>query len=187
MTLRPQSVTIFFLLVALSGCAQFGMHKPDALETELSADKSVSGSLPPQPAAAEDQPISVKQHTGTKGHTAATIEPGTGRLINYEAAARPAPTGAARAAAQGDETTLNFENQPIQAVVQSILGAWLNENYTISPAVTGNVTFSTSKPISTAQALPVLEMLLAWTNNALIHKQGRYEVVPIKDAVAGNL
>ena len=187
MTLRPQSVTIFFLLVALSGCTQFGMHKPDALETELSTEKPVSSSLPARPAVPEDQPISVKQSAGTKSHTAATIDPGNGRLINYEAAARPASTGAAPASVQGDETTLNFENQPIQAVVQSILGAWLNENYTISPSVTGNVTFSTSKPITSAQALPVLEMLLAWTNNALIHKQGRYEVVPIKDAVAGNL
>ena len=38
-----------------------------------------------------------------------------------------------------------------------------------------------------ARGLPVLEMLLSWTNNALVRKQGRYEVVPVKEAVAGNL
>ena len=184
MILRSHVVTISFLLVAVSGCAQLTGQKPDALTTELATDKPVRSSVPMHPTTPEDQPISVKHGEGTKSHVDATISPGTGRLINYEAAAQPA--GAGVRGGEG-EVTFNFENQPIQAVVQSILGALLNENYTISPNVTGNVTFSTSKPITAEQALPVLEMLLSWTNNALVRKQGRYEVVPVKEAVAGNL
>src|SRR6185312_7646524 len=85
------------------------------------------------------------------------------------------------------QITFNFENQPIQAVVQAILGSLLHENYTIAPNVTGNVTFSTAKPITAEQAMPILQMLLGWTNNALVFKEGRYAVVPVKDAIPGNL
>ena len=35
--------------------------------------------------------------------------------------------------------------------------------------------------------MPILEMLLSWTNNALVRKEGRYEVLPVKDAIPGNL
>ena len=185
MTLRPHISVIFLLLAVLSGCAQLTGQKPDPIAAELSADKPVPTPMPVRPTTPEDQPISVKQGGASQSHSAATLSPGTGRLLNYEAANRS--VSSATRGGEGDESTLNFENQPIQAVVQAILGAWLNENYTISPSVTGNVTFSTSKPISPSQALPVLEMLLAWTNNALVRKEGRYEIVPVKDAVAGNL
>lgn len=182
--IRLHVLTAVCLLATLSGCAQLPGQKPDMLTTELSTQKNVSVTQPAKPAVPDDRPISVKPSDASRKPADASLSPGSGRLINYEAAAAPQP-GATRAA-EG-EVTFNFENQPIQAVVQSILGALLNENYSISPNVTGNVTFSTSKPITAEQALPVLEMLLSWTNNALVRKQGRYEVVPVKEAVAGNL
>jgi general secretion pathway protein D len=186
-TLRPRIATITLLFAVLAGCDTLPGNKPDAIATELATPKApLSPPVRTQPATPEDKPINMRKAGDSKSQTAADLSPGTGRLLNYEQAAKPAP-GSGGTPASGDESTLNFENQPIQAVVQAILGAWLGENYTVSPAVTGNVTFSTSKPISSSQALPVLEMLLSWTNNALIRKQGRYEVVPVKDAVAGNL
>ena len=57
----------------------------------------------------------------------------------------------------------------------------------IAPGVQGNVTFATSRPIRADQAMPILEMLLSWTNNTLVWGEGRYTVVPVKDAVAGKL
>ncbi len=184
MILRPQIVTIFFLLAAVSGCAALSGQRPDPILSALDTDTVGSNPMLARPTPPEDRPISVKQSDAAKKHVDATVIPGTGKMINYEAAAQAAPAGPR--GGEG-EVTFNFENTPIQAVVQNILGALLNENYTISPAVTGNVTFSTSKAITAEQALPVLEMMLAWTNNALIRKQGRYEVVPVKDAVVGNL
>jgi general secretion pathway protein D len=181
--LRPALVMCFVASVQLVGCANLPGMKQDAVTTELSATKAPSPP-PPYHAPDEDKPITIKQGNSGKPRTDSTLTPGTGRLINYEAASAPV----SRAAAGGSgEITFNFENLPIQAVVQNILGGLLNENYTIAPTVTGNVTFSSSKPVAIDQAMPILEMLLAWTNNALVHQQGRYEVVPVKDAIAGSL
>jgi general secretion pathway protein D len=107
------------------------------------------------------------------------IDLGTGKFVNPQPAART-PSG------EG-QVTFNFENQPVQAVVKAILGDMLQENYTIAPNVGGNVTYSTSRPIRREDALPVLEMLLSWTGNALVREGGRYTVMQSKDAIPGKL
>ena len=110
------------------------------------------------------------------------IQLGTGKFIDEAAARRKAPV------VKGEgQVDFNFENNPIQSVVKAILGDLLQENYTIAPNVGGNVSFSTSRPIRADQAMSVLEMLLSWTGNTLIYKDGRYTVLQIKDAIAGNL
>ena len=110
------------------------------------------------------------------------IQVGTGKFIDEEAARRPIPGPGAEG-----QVDFNFENNPIQAVVKAILGDLLQQNYTIAPNVGGNVSFSTAKPIRADQAMSVLEMLLSWTGNTLIYKDGRYTVLQIKDALPGNL
>ncbi|NWA25418.1 type II secretion system secretin GspD [Pseudomonas gingeri] len=91
-------------------------------------------------------------------------------------------------APQGDGgTTFNFAGVPIQAVVNTILGDVLKENYSIGQGVTGEVTFSTSKPVDKAQAFSILETLLSWTNNAIIRQGERYLILPANQAVAGQL
>jgi general secretion pathway protein D len=111
----------------------------------------------------------------------ARVEAGTGVFINEAVAARgPGP-------AQEGDVVFNFENQPIQAVIKAILGDLLQENYIIAPGVQGNVTFSTSKPINGAQARAVLETLLSWNNLALVYRDGRYTVLPVGQAIPGNL
>src|SRR6185437_1035033 len=109
----------------------------------------------------------------------------TGSFINESAAHAPPPGGGSSNA--GGQIVFNFENQPIQAAVKAILGDVLHANYVIAPGVTGTITFSTSQPISREQVLPVLEMLLSWTNNAVVRNGGRYVVLPAKDAAGGNL
>ncbi len=108
--------------------------------------------------------------------------PGTGVFINEQA---PAP----RAAPPGEdgEITLNFEGQGIQEVVQAILGQLFQENYTIAPGVSGEVTFATARPLTRDQIMPVLEMLLRWNGATLIWREGRYHILPISEAVRGNL
>ncbi|NCT66776.1 MAG: type II secretion system secretin GspD [Rhodanobacteraceae bacterium] len=107
------------------------------------------------------------------------IQVGTGQFFTPQAAPK-------RVSGEG-QVTFNFENQPIQAVVKAILGDMLQENYTIAPNVGGNVTYSTSRPIRREDAMPVLEMLLSWTGNALVNEGGRYTVLQAKDAIPGKL
>lgn len=109
-------------------------------------------------------------------------KPGTGRFINEEVARRappgPGPTG---------EVSFNFEGESLHAVVKAILGDFLQQNYVIAPGVQGNVTFSTAKPLRGDQALSILEMLLRWNNTTMVWQDGRYTILPVQQALPGNL
>ncbi|GIX38210.1 MAG: type II secretion system protein D [Silanimonas sp.] len=110
------------------------------------------------------------------------LQPGTGRVINEALASQPPP-----ALPQAGEATFNFEGESLHAVVKLILGDLLQQNYVIAPTVQGTVTLGTPRPVSPAQALALLEMVLGWNNARLIWSEGRYAVVPADQAVAGNL
>jgi general secretion pathway protein D len=179
--LRPRILFATLLAVVVAGCAAIPGSR-DEISHEMAATASTPTKLP-KPVANEEAPIKITTDDKSKHITKPEIQPGSGSFINEEAARQPV----GGISSEEGQITFNFENQPIQAVVQAILGSLLKENYTIAPSVTGNVTFSTAKPITSAQAMPILQMLLGWTSNALIVKEGRYEVVPIKDAVPGNL
>jgi len=180
-SLRPYIIFLALLVALLSGCADMPFQKHDTPQIDTSAAPAPMLKIS---TVDDEKPIKIKT-TDAANAAEAKIETGNGNFVNEKAARLPPPS-AGVSAAEG-QITFNFENQPIQAVVQAILGALLKENYTIAPNVTGNVTFSTSRPITAEQAMPILEMLLAWTNNALVRKEGRYEVLPVKDAIAGNL
>ncbi|MGY4495280.1 general secretion pathway protein D [Pseudomonas sp. TE3610] len=96
--------------------------------------------------------------------------------------------GAAPAKPASEGTvTFNFNEQPIRNVVAIILGDLLQQTYSVAPEVKGEVTFSTAKPVSKDDAVPILETLLSWTGNSLLHEGDRYRVVPTSQAVAGRL
>lgn len=174
----PTFLTVLGLAL-LAGCAtpakKEGKRDGDILTAEtilkpappLKADDSVSG-ISVSPDVKSNRPPPKPE-----------INLGTGKFVNPQAPAR-VPSG------EG-QVTFNFENQPVQAVVKAILGDMLQENYTIAPNVGGNVTYSTSRPIRREDALPVLEMLLSWTGNALVREGGRYTVMQSKDAIPGKL
>ena len=185
MSLRPCSLLLALLAALLAGCASSPLRSNDPIARELAATQAQTVK-PPAATVDDEKPIKIQTQDKSRQETQAEVVPGSGSFVDEQAARAPAPGGGAAPPAEG-QITFNFENQPIQAVVQAILGALLKENYTIAPNVTGNVTFSTSRPITPEQALPILEMLLSWTNNALVRKEGRYEVLPVKDAIPGNL
>ncbi|MDQ3287903.1 MAG: type II secretion system secretin GspD [Pseudomonadota bacterium] len=109
------------------------------------------------------------------------IRLGTGQMLNSRAAAAPPPElGASSGAA-----TFNFEGESLHAVVKAILGDMLGQNYVIAPGVQGTVTLATPKPVSSAGALSLLEMVLAWNNARLVYSGGRYNIVPSDQALAG--
>jgi general secretion pathway protein D len=129
-----------------------------------------------------DKPGTAQDETSDAHKPASRITPGTGQLINNRVAAAPPPT-----LATTGEATFNFEGESVHAVVKAILGDLLQQNYVIAPNVQGTVTLATPKPVSPAQALSLLEMVLGWNNARLIWSDGRYNVVPADQAVAGNL
>ncbi|MDR0183583.1 type II secretion system secretin GspD [Lysobacter arvi] len=111
------------------------------------------------------------------------IRRGTGQVINRSAAASPPPgLGATTGSA-----TFNFEGESLHAVVKAILGDMLGQNYVIAPGVQGTVTLATPKPVSPAEALNLLEMVLGWNNARLVYSGGRYNIVPADQALAGNV
>ncbi len=113
---------------------------------------------------------------------ATEVYEGTGVFIDQRAVRdRADPPG------EDGEITLNFEGQGIQEVVNAILGHMFQENYVISPGVSGEVTFATARPLTRDQVMPVLEMLLRWNGATLIWREGQYHVIPIAEAVRGNL
>lgn len=110
---------------------------------------------------------------------------GSQRFIQDTPQVQPRRSGPVEPGSGG--VMLNFTNQPIVAIVNTIMGDLLEENYTIAQGVTGEVSFSTSRPIPKDQAMAVLESLLGWTNNAMIRQGDRYVILPAAQAVAGLL
>ncbi len=139
---------------------------------------------PVTPAADPNAPLTLPSDGNDAEPTAARakVEVGTGKFLNEEAATRRSPESDA-----SGEVVFNFEAESLQSVVKAILGDILQENYVIAPGLSGQVTFATAKPISSDQAMSVLEMLLAWNNATLVYQDGRYTVLPMAQAIPGNL
>lgn len=167
-------------IALLAGCATQAARTDRADDSGvLTADTILKPSAPPP----VEEPVSgisiAPEALANRPPPKPEIDVGTGKFFRQQ----PAP----RASGGEGQVTFNFENQPIQAVVKAILGDMLQENYTIAPNVGGNVTYSTARPIRREDALPVLEMLLSWTGNALVREGNRYTVLQSKDAIPGKL
>lgn len=173
--LRPLLATA--LLVFLSGCATV------PAPTISRGGDPLAGIAPETPdnvgAGGEAEAATA---TATPDPFAAQITPGTGRVINERVAGAPAPS-----LDLPGEATFNFEGEPVHAVVKAILGDLLQQNYVIAPGVQGQVTLATPRPVNAAQALSLLEMVLGWNNARLVWSDGRYNVLPTEQAIAGNL
>lgn len=161
--------------LCVSGCVQAPFHDKASLQRE--ALEGVGKPVPAPLPTSEPALSSVADNT----YKNELIE-GNGQFVRSLA---PAKSRIATSAA--DKVNFQFEDQPIQAAVQVILGDLLKVPFTIAPGVDGRVTFSTAAPVDQAQALPILEMLLGWTDNALVRKGSGYVVLPAKNALAGNL
>ncbi len=114
----------------------------------------------------------------------AVIRRGSGQMINRSAAAAPMPS---LAGATSGTASFNFEGESVHAVVKAILGDMLGQNYVIAPGVQGTVTLGTPRPVSAAQAMTLLEQALAQNNARMVYGDGRYNILPADQALAGTL
>ncbi|SEV96013.1 type II secretion system secretin GspD [Luteibacter sp. 329MFSha] len=172
--LRSSLIGATALAVALAGCTTLPQPRDD-------------GSLQREALAGTEKPVPRPLTVGTTNPPVPPaaqpdVTTGTGEFVKAVGLPKAKPVDAG-----AGTVTFNFENQPVESVVKAILGDLLHENYSIVPGVQGNVSFSTSQPVTAEQALPILETLLSWTGNALVRSGDRYVVLPAKDAVAGNL
>ncbi|WP_106805625.1 type II secretion system secretin GspD [Pseudomonas sp. S5D5] len=162
--------------IALGGCGAF----PDRLEPDddllHEAMQGTGSQRPPSAPPVAENP------------QAAIPAPPQRQLIrgNQQFVRQPAATAQGKEEGSGD-IVFNFQDQPIEAVINSVMGDLLHENYSIAQGVKGNVSFSTSKPVDKQQALSILETLLSWTDNAMIRQGQRYVILPANQAVAGKL
>ena len=172
MTLR---VILFSLgLGLLAGCASAPV--PDVRRTTpAAASEVVPGAAQTVPVREDEAPVTGPQ---------AQIRRGNGQMINRSAASAPLPS---LGGASSGSATFNFEGESVHAVVKAILGDMLGQNYVIAPGVQGTVTLGTPKPVSPAEALNLLEMVLGWNNARLVYSGGRYNIIPADQALAGSV
>ena len=126
------------------------------------------------------EPLNASQAGGVKD---VELKFGEQAFINEKAAQRKKMS----AVSEDGEIVLNFEGESVQSVVHTILGEVLQETFVIGPGVSGQVTFSTSKPVSRDQLMPILELLLRWNGAAMVFTEGRYHILPVSEAIRGTL
>ncbi len=166
---------VVLAVLVVAGCSSFGGTPVRPTSTGKTI-KSAKTSVP------SDQPVLGTDVVAEPGVTELEIYEGTGEFINQEAArVDPQPV------VEDGEIVLNFEGESIQSVVHTILGEVLQETFVIGPGVSGEVTFSTSKPVTREQLMPILELLLRWNGATLVFTEGRYHVLPVSDAIKGHL
>jgi general secretion pathway protein D len=108
-----------------------------------------------------------------------SVQRGTGVFVRQV-------TGPSVDVSPGD-VTLNFDGTDIREVVKVVLGDLLQVNYVLHPAVQGVASLETGRPLRREHLVPTLETLLRMNNAALVYKGGTYEVVPLANAVQGNV
>jgi general secretion pathway protein D len=79
--------------------------------------------------------------------------------------------------------SLNFDDADLGEVAKVILSDILEQNYVLSPKVAGKVTLNTKEPLSKAELLPTLEMVLSMNNAALVKDGKIYHIEPKTEAL----
>ena len=160
------------LVVAACATTSYETQRPGSVGRAVTEARAID----------ESEPVIQTMQQADPGIEDTEIYEGTGMFIDEQAARAPA-----RPVAEDGEIVLNFEGESIQSVVHTVLGEVLQETFVIAPGVGGEVTFSTSKPVTREQLMPILELLLRWNGATLVFSEGRYHVLPINDAIKGHL
>ena len=171
--MRPGPLPPVMMLVLLAGCASAPVPTLQRAPASTAVEQG-----PTSPLETVEAPVY------ERGGPQAVIRRGNGSLINRAAAASPAPS---LATAGNGSATFNFEGEALAVVVKAILGDLLGQNYFIAPGVEGTVTLATPRPVSPAQSLNLLEMVLGWNNARMVYNGGRYNIVPADQGLAGTL
>jgi len=103
--------------------------------------------------------------------------------ISAQSTTSPSSQAASPKAAQGlrydvrNGYSLAFVDADIRRVADAVLGSMLGVDYSVDPAVTGNVTLRTAKPVARESLLPLLENALRSVDAAIVVQGDSYRVV----------
>ncbi len=114
--------------------------------------------------------------TESTNESRSNISLGTGAFVQAARGSR------ANAYATDDGVTLNFEQADLKEFLRVVFGTILHENYLLDPQVRGTVTLHTTRPVTRAAVLPILETVLQGNGAALVRDEGMFKVVPMADA-----
>ena len=132
------SMRLALVLAIVLIAASCSSNRPSPMRPQ-STDKTIRSASAPLTG---DMPVIQTATVADPGVTDIEVYEGSGVFINEEAA-QPRP----QVVSEDGEIVLNFEGESIQSVVHTILGEVLQETFVIGPGVSGEVTFSTSRPV----------------------------------------
>jgi general secretion pathway protein D len=171
----PRSLSVTLLATLLAACV--------STPAPVMRRSSVPGQAPAPGTAADEAGVSRQALESPDADPRPVIRRGTGQVINRAAASAPPPN----LGGSSGQATFNFEGESLHAVVKAILGDMLGQNYVIAPGVQGTVTYVTARPVSSAEALSLLEMILGWNNARMVYSDGRYSIVAADAPLAGSV
>lgn len=87
-------------------------------------------------------------------------------------------------AAREDGFALAFVDADVRRVIDAVFGSMMNVDYSVDPAVTGNVTLRTVRAVTRAELLPLIEQALASVGAVVLVQGDSYQIVPRKGANA---
>lgn len=167
--------------LVMNGCAMLPGAQPEKGEPPSpltgQAATGVSTSMPEARAALPPPPVAPSSGGLAKETLAYS---GTGNFVRQGVPQAITPPGA-------EEFSLNFEATDIRAIVQSIMGDYLRESFTIHPATTGTATIRLSKPVARKDLIPILEMLLRQNGQIMLREDGLYKIMPAAQGTRGSV
>lgn len=180
-----QKTLVTALCIALAGCASNGgvSDSPSyASGSPATADEGESASARVVDAERElsNTAEALAAESRRNERSKPIIYPGTGEQVRLPQRSDPVRF-------VGDDVSLNFEQAPLDEIVQAVMGDILKLDYVVDHPVQGKVTLRTRTPIPRDQLLGVLESLLKAHNALLIRRDdGRYLVTGSQQAMKLN-
>ncbi len=177
MVKKLQTPFVLTLLLAISGCELIGPQQ----RAKLPLTSAVQAEEDEQPDVVYQELSNEPAAKGAGEQVQTELYPGNGQFVG-----RP-DGGAGDNKAEKGEYSLNFDDADLGEVAKVVLSDILGQNYLLSPKVGGKVTLQTTQPLTRAELLPTLEMLLQVNNAALTYQNGLYQIKPAAEVVTGSV
>jgi general secretion pathway protein D len=118
-----------------------------------------------------------------RGHAliVAALLGSTALLAAAQQTAQKPARSAARAPAEPG-FSLAFVDADVRRVADAVLGAMLEADYSVDPAVQGNITLRTAQPVPRSSLLPLLETALRSVDAVIVTQGSSYRILPRKEA-----